>query len=86
MTRRSPNRRAGGPSSRREGGTRDPLKGWTRKDKDTTLTDPFMVQQPVVDVTASGLQLVEVGQPPAAAQVSGVVDDGLDAKRSPLAG
>jgi hypothetical protein len=31
-----------------------------------------------------GLQLVEVGQPPAAAQVPGVVDDGLDAKRSPL--
>jgi len=38
-----------------------------------------MVQQPVVDVTVLGLQLVEVDQPPAAAQVPGVVDDGLDA-------
>ena len=43
-----------------------------------------MVQQPVVDVTGLGLQLVEVDQPPAAAQVPGVVDDGLDAQRSPL--
>jgi len=51
-------------------GARDPLEGWTRKD--TTLTDPFMVQQPVVDVTGLGLELLEVLQPSAAAQVTGV--------------
>ncbi len=40
-----------------------------------------MVQQPVVDVTGLGLELLEVLQPSAAAQVTGVVDDGFDPQR-----
>src|SRR6266536_373623 len=38
------------------------------------------VQQPLVDRTGLGLQVVEVGQQPLAAEVVGVVDDGLDAQ------
>ena len=43
-----------------EGGERDPRKGWARKD--TTLPDPFSIEQAAVDVTGFGLQLVQVGQ------------------------
>ncbi len=44
-----------------EGGLRDPLKGWARKD--TTLPDTFSIEQSVVDGTRSGLELVEMFQP-----------------------
>jgi hypothetical protein len=59
---------------------RDPLKGWTRKD--TALADSFSMQDPLIAGTAFGLELVEVGQAGLAAQVSGTVDDGLDAHRA----
>ena len=41
-----------------EGGLRDPLKGWARKD--TTLPDTFSIEQASVDGTGLGLQLVQV--------------------------
>jgi hypothetical protein len=47
---------------------RDPLKGWARKD--TTLPDPFSIEQSGVDVTGFGLQFAEVAQAPLAAQVN----------------
>jgi hypothetical protein len=46
-------------------GERDPLKGWARKE--TALPDSFSIEHAGVDVTAFGLQLVEVLQ---AAQAS----------------
>src|SRR6266702_4536694 len=70
-----------GPTPLRiDGGVRDPLKGWTRKD--TTLADSFSIQDALVDRTGLGLQLVEVGQAGVAAQVTGCVDDGLDPHRA----
>ena len=55
------------PAVRGERGERDPLKGWARKD--TTLPDTFSIEHAAVDVTAFGLQLVEVLQAAEAAQV-----------------
>ena len=43
-----------------ERGERDPRKGWARKD--TTLPDPFIIEQAAVDVMGFGLQLIQVGQ------------------------
>jgi len=40
------------------------------------------VQQPLVDPTGLGLQVVQVGQQPLAAEVVGVVDHGFDAHRA----
>jgi hypothetical protein len=57
---------------------RDPLKGWTRED--AALADPFSIEQATVDRTGLGLQGAEVVQAALAAQVVGVVDDGLDAQ------
>ncbi len=55
----------------RWGGPRDPLKGWTRMD--AALTDTLSIEQATVDVTAFGLQLVEMDQATVAAQmVTGV--------------
>lgn len=65
-----------GPPAVHEGRSRDPLKGWTRKD--TTLTDLVMVQQSAVHVTCLGLQLVEVLNTTQHPEVGRVVDDGLD--------
>ena len=59
---------------------RDPLKDWIRKD--AGLAGTFSVQQPGVDRTCPGLQLVKVVQAPLAAQVAGRVDDGLDPQGS----
>ena len=41
-----------GPPTVHQGRSRDPLKGWTRKD--AALTDMFMIQQSAVDVTGLG--------------------------------
>jgi hypothetical protein len=41
---------------------RDPLKGWTRKNK--TLADTFSVRYPAVDRTGFGLKLVASCRPP----------------------
>jgi hypothetical protein len=46
----------------------DPLKGWTRQD--AALADPFSIEQPAVDGTGFGLQVVEVAQAALAAQVN----------------
>src|ERR1700758_1369679 len=79
-TRGSPNRKAGAPPAiLGEGGPRDPLKGWTRKD--AALADTFSIEQCGVDRTRPGLQLVEMLQPAQAAQIARVVDHGLDAQR-----
>jgi hypothetical protein len=56
-----------GPPALLEGGTRDPLKGWARKD--TALTDAFSIQQPMVDRAGGVLEFFEVVQPPADPQV-----------------
>jgi len=45
------------------------LKGWTRKD--AALTDTFSIEQPAIDRTGAGLQLVEMGQAAVTAQVVG---------------
>ena len=59
----------GPPAILGEGGPRDPLKGWTRKD--TTLTDTFSIEQAAVDGTGLGLQFVQMDQAAVAAQVVG---------------
>ena len=67
------------PPVRVDGRVRDPLEDWIRKD--AALAGTFSVQQPGVDRTRPGLQLVEVVQAAVAAQVAGRVDDGLDPQR-----
>ena len=67
------------PPLRGDGGVRDPLKDWIRKD--TALTDTFSIEHAGVDRTGVGLQLVEIVQAALAAEVVGVVDHGLDAQR-----
>ena len=57
---------------------RDPLEGWTRED--AALADPLILEQPGVDATGFGLQVVEVVQPAGVAEVVRVVDHGLDAQ------
>jgi hypothetical protein len=47
---------------------RDPLEDWIRKD--TALAGTFSVQQPGVDRTRPGLELIKVGQATVAAQVN----------------
>jgi len=59
---------------------RDPLEGWTRKD--AALADPLSIEQATVDRTGPGLKFGQVVQATLAAQIVGVVDDGLDAQRS----
>ena len=55
---------------------RDPLEDWIRKD--AALAGTFSVQQPGIDRTRPGLELIKVMQPPLAAEVTRRVDDGLD--------
>src|SRR6266498_3700949 len=78
-TRGSPNRKAGAllPSSVTVGCAIRAKAGLAR-----TVPWPtrLSVQQPLVDRTGLGLQAVEVGQQPLAAEVVGVVDHGLDAQ------
>ena len=59
----------GPPPLHGEGGLRDPLKGWTRKD--AALADTFSIEQSAVDGTGFGLQFGEVVQAALAAQVVG---------------
>jgi hypothetical protein len=56
------------------------VSGWTRED--AALTDPFSIEQATVRGTGFGLQVGQVVQAALAAQVVGVVDDGLDAQRA----
>src|SRR6266851_9273471 len=63
------------PPLRVNGGVRDPLEDWIRKD--AGLAGTFSVQQPGVDRTCPGLKLIEVMQAPLAAQVTRRVDDGF---------
>src|SRR5512144_690607 len=70
------------PPLRGDGGVRDPLEDWIRKD--TALADTFSLQYPSVDRTGFGLQLVEVVQAALTAQVVGGVDHGLDPQRTPV--
>ena len=72
----------GPPAILGEGGPRDPLKGWTRKD--AALADTFSIEQCGVDRTGTGLQFIEMDQPPQTAQVVRVVDHGLDPQRAPV--
>jgi hypothetical protein len=51
---------------------RDPLEDWIREV--AALTDTFSLQQPGVDRTCLGLQVVEVVQATLAAQVVGGVE------------
>ena len=76
MTRGSPNLRAGVLPRRIDGGVRDPLEGWARKD--TALADPFSMQDPLIAGTTLGLEFLEIRQAGLAAQVAGTVDDGFD--------
>src|SRR5215210_234286 len=62
--------------------SRDPLKGWTRKD--AALTDMFMMQQSVVDVTGLDLKFVEVDESAEHPEVGRVVDHSLDPQRAAL--
>ena len=62
-----------------EGGPGDPLDDWTHKCR--ALADCLSFQQAGVDRTRLILQLWQVLQLAVAAQVPGVVDDGLDAQR-----
>ena len=84
MTRGSPNLKAGALRPSTRGRSRDPLKGWTRKD--TTLTDLLMVQQSAVHVTCLGAQLIKVLMTTKHPEVGRVVDDGLDPHRPAVAG
>ncbi len=68
-----------GPPPVHQGRSRDPLKGWTRKD--TTLTDMFMIHQSAVNVTGFGLQFGKMDQPAQHTQIGGVVDHRLDPQR-----
>ncbi len=66
------------PPRRIDGGVRDPLEDWIRKD--AALAGTFSVQQPGVDGTCPGLEFIEVVQAPLAAEVAGGVHHGLDAQ------
>ena len=70
------------PPLRGDGGVRDPLEDWIRKD--TALADTFSLQHAGVDRTGFGLQLVEIVQAALAAQVVGGVDHGLDPQGPPV--
>src|SRR5207344_1809681 len=48
----------GPPPLRGDGGVRDPLKGWTRKD--AALADAFSIEQSAVGGTGPGLQFGQV--------------------------
>ena len=72
----------GPPAILGDGGLRDPLKGWTRKD--AALTDTFSIEQCGVDRTRPELQLVKVGQPAPTAHIVWVVDHRLDAQCPPV--
>jgi len=67
-----------GPPPVHQGRSRDPLKGWTRKD--AALTDMFMIQQSAVHVTGLRLQLWQMHQAAFHPEVGGVVDHGLDSE------
>src|SRR3954449_5816971 len=77
-TRGSPNLRAWGPPTVGDRRTRDPLKGWTRKD--AALTDMLMIQQSAVHVTALRLEFGQVDQTAFHAEVGRVVDHRFDPK------
>ena len=70
------------PPLRGDGGVRDPLEDWIRKD--TALASTFSLQHPGVDRTRFGLQVVEVVQAALAADVVGGVDHGLDPQGAPV--
>ena len=71
-----------GPPPVHQGRSRDPLKGWTRKD--AALTDLFMIQQSAVDVTGFRLEFGEMHQASSHAEVGRVVDHGLDPQGTAL--
>ena len=68
-TRESPNRMAVALALRGDGGVRDPLEDWIRKD--AALADTFSLQHPGVDRTGFGLELVKVVQSALTAEVAG---------------
>src|SRR4029079_14032795 len=70
-----------GPPTRHQGGSRGPLKGWARKD--TTLTDPESIDNAPVHVTGLAPDFQQMLDPAGHPEITGVVDDGLDAKRPP---
>ncbi len=69
-----------GPPTVHQGRSRDPLKGWTRKD--AALTDMFMIQQSAVDVTGLALEFGQMDQAAQHPEVGRVVDHGLDPQRA----
>src|SRR6478752_2316587 len=68
-----------GPPTVHEGRPRDPLKGWTRKD--TTLTDPFSIQQPAVHGTGLDDKFVQMDDPAQHPEIGRVVDHRFDPQR-----
>src|SRR5215472_2492420 len=69
------------PPRRVCGGVRDPLDDWIREDA-AALAGNYSIHQPGVACTRFGRQFVQVLQAALAAQVTGVVDDGLYSERA----
>ena len=69
-----------GPPTVLEGWSRDPLKGWARKD--TALADTESIDHATVDVTGLGEDFGQVLKSARHPEITGVVDDGLCDTRS----
>ncbi len=80
MTRGSPNRRAGALATFHQGWSRDPLKGWARKD--TALADTESIDHAAVDVTRFDREFLQMLQSTQQPEVTGVIDHRLDPERT----